>query len=303
MREGQARGVEELPLEPEIPRDPVGRVAGDGEVDRREVDPDLVGSARLEPDAEKRVLREELLELEVRHGLARRGGVERVAEPIVPVPADRRLDRPAPRPRPPRDEREVLPRQLPSPHEALQPVVRLLRARDDEQAGRVPVEPVDDAATLLLPALGSRSGQSLCERAAGVTGRGMDDDACRLVHDEEVLVRVDDREFRRRRDPLRRHRSRRLELDLLSAREPLTLAARLSVDEHGAGLEQPLGRGARAHLRQGGEETVEPLARGLRRDDEALQRFFGSRSARTSAASRIPTPITMKLSARLNAGQ
>jgi hypothetical protein len=50
---------------------------------------------------------------------------------------------------------------------------------------------------------------------------------------------------------------------------------------------------------------VEPLSGGLVRDDEPLQRLGarGSRSASTSAASRIPTPITMKLSARLNAGQ
>jgi len=85
----------------------------------------------------------------------------------------------------------------------------------------------------------------------------------------------------------------------------VTLPARLPVDQDSADLEQPLGRGSRAHLRQPGEVSVETLSGRLRRDDEPFQRFEGrgSRSARRSATSRIPTPITMKLSARLNAGQ
>ena len=99
--------------------------------------------------------------------------------------------------------------------------------------------------------------------------------------------------------------SRRLDLELLPAREPVALAAELAVHANGAAREEPFRRGARAHLRQPGEIAVEPLSRGLSRNDEPLQRFGvrGSRSERTSAASRIPTPITMKLSARLNAGQ
>ena len=72
MLEGEPRRVEELPLEAELACDPVHRIAGDGEVDRREMDADLVRPAGLEPDAQERVALEELLELEVRHRRARR---------------------------------------------------------------------------------------------------------------------------------------------------------------------------------------------------------------------------------------
>ena len=297
--------MEELPLEAEVARDAVQRITGDGEVDCREMDADLVRSARFQADTQKRALRQELLELEVRHGSARRGGVERMPEAIVPVAADRRIDRSAPRPWLPDYEPEVFARQRAAPDEPLQPLVRLVRACDDEQAGRVAVEAVDDARSTLLPTLGAGSGESVSKRAARVAGRGMDDDARGFVHDEKVLVRVHDRELGRRDVGSRCGGLVRLDGDLLPAHEPVALAARPAVHEDRACLEQPLGRGPRADLGQAGEVAIETLPGGLGRDDEPVQRFAdcGSRSARRSAASRIPTPITMKLSARLNAGQ
>jgi hypothetical protein len=138
----------------------------------------------------------------------------------------------------------------------------------------------------------------------------MDDDPRGLVHDEEVLVGVGDRELGRRRSRLGGDLCGRVDLDLLPTREPVALAQRSPVDEHGARSEQPLGRGPGGDFRQRGEVAVEPLARSLRRDDVPLQRLDagplsrrGARSANASAATRIATPITMKLSARLNAGQ
>ena len=100
-------------------------------------------------------------------------------------------------------------------------------------------------------------------------------------------------------------RLRRLDLYRLPARELVALPASLSVHENRPGREEPFRRGAGTHRRQPREMAVEPLARGLARDDEPVQGLDarGSRSVRRSAASRIPTPITMKLSARLNAGQ
>src|SRR5204863_9691103 len=86
------------------PGDSVDRVAGHGKVDRREMDADLMRPAGLEPDAQERVALEELLELEVRHGRARLIRVERVPETVVPVAADRRVDRPASRARPAHEE-------------------------------------------------------------------------------------------------------------------------------------------------------------------------------------------------------
>ena len=93
------------------------------------------------------------------------------------------------------------------------------------------------------------SRSSLCERAAGVSRRGVNDHACRLVDDEEVLVRVRDRELGQCDGRLRRGRHRRLDLDLLPARELVALPASLPVHQHSAGVEQALRRGPRAHLR------------------------------------------------------
>src|SRR4051812_12169455 len=113
MGEREPRGVEELSLQAEVSPDAVRRVAGDRQVDRGEVDADLMRAAGLEPDAQERMSRQELLELEMRHRRARRVGLERVAKPVVPVPPDRRVDRAPPRLRLSDDEREVLARQPP----------------------------------------------------------------------------------------------------------------------------------------------------------------------------------------------
>ena len=76
MGERKPCGVEELPLQTEVSPDAVRGVAGDREVDRGEMDPDLMGAAGLEPDAQQRMARQELHELEVRHRRAWRVGVE-----------------------------------------------------------------------------------------------------------------------------------------------------------------------------------------------------------------------------------
>ena len=70
--------MKELALEPELARAPVDRIAGDGEVDRREMHTDLVGPPRLEPHVKERMAREQLDDLEVRDRVARRVRVEGV---------------------------------------------------------------------------------------------------------------------------------------------------------------------------------------------------------------------------------
>src|SRR5437016_6225252 len=98
----------------------------------------------LEPDPEQRVPAEQLLHLEMRHGLARRVGVERMSQRVVAIAADGRVDGPAPGARTAGDEREILAGHRSRLHHLLQAAVRLGGAGDDEQAGRVAVEPVDD---------------------------------------------------------------------------------------------------------------------------------------------------------------
>ena len=184
--------------------------------------------------------------------------------------------------------------------ELLQLLVRLVRARDDHQPGRVAVEAVDDSRPLLLPARGAGERERMRERAAGVAGRRMDDDSGRLVDDEQMLVRVRDRQFRRRDIRNRRGRGPRRELDPLPTRELVALAERCPVHDDTA----PASSNRSAAPR---EPTSGSVASQRSRRIPAASGGTSSdahpRSARTSAARMIPTPITMKLSARLNAGQ
>jgi hypothetical protein len=247
------------------------------------VDTDLVHAAGFEADAQERVAREELDELEVRDRLTRAVAVEGLARRVPAVAADRRLDPARARPRLAPDEREVLAFQVAATDELLQPAVCLLRARDDEQARGVAVEPVDDAGPVLLPALGAVLDQTVNERALSASGPGMDDDACGLVDDEQVLVLVRDAEIDARGpDPL--SPLGRLELDLLAFLEAIALWPRRAVDGDAAGLEQALGVRAGSELLEAAEEPVEPRARGVSADANADDR----RSARRRRGARRP---------------
>ena len=137
--------VQELALEPEVVGDAVDGVAADGKPDRLEMDADLVRPARLEPHVEQRVVAHRLRTSNHVTDVARRRRVERVPRAIAAVAADRRLDPPRRRLRRAPHERRVGALELARADQLLQQLVRLLRAGDDEQAGRVAVEPVDDA--------------------------------------------------------------------------------------------------------------------------------------------------------------
>src|SRR3954453_7865942 len=136
MRETQPRGVQELALEAELVRASIDRIAGHREIDRGEMDSDLVRTAGLELHMEQRMPREELDELEVRHGVARLVRIERVAHRLTAVAADGRLDATAARAGAADDERQVVTLELTLPHELLQPFVRLFGAGDDHEPGR-----------------------------------------------------------------------------------------------------------------------------------------------------------------------
>ena len=135
--------------------------------------------------------------------------------------------------------------------------------------------------------------------------RRMDDEPGRLVDDEQVVVLVGDPYLGRRRS-VGLPEGAALDADLLPARQPVALGTRLAVDEHRPGGQQPFGGGPGADAGQRRDEAVEPLARGRsqeRRAGSSPRGRRGARSAATSAPRRMATPITMKLSARLNAGQ
>ena len=178
--------MEELAIELELAGPAVDGISGDRQVDRGEVDADLVGPARLEPDVEQRVARQELTHIEVGDRIARRVGVERMPQGVAPVAADRRFDPAAARPWSPDDERDVMTIELMAAHELLQPAVRLLRARDDHQPRRVAVEPVHDAGPVGISAGDVVLEQPVDERPGCMPGCRVNDEPGRLVDDDEI---------------------------------------------------------------------------------------------------------------------
>ena len=248
--------MEELAAQSRVRR-AVHRVADDRQADRAEVDADLVRPARLEVDPEQRMLAEQLQQLEVRHRVARAVRVQGLAGRVAAVAPERRLDAAFPRAWAAADERRVGPLEAVGLDELLQALVRLVRPRDDEQAGGVAVEPMHDSRPLLVAARCSAGENAVDEGPAPVAGRRVDDDAGGLVHDEQVLVLVRDPEV----DLFRRQLGLRLgplELDGLPALEPAALRRLFPVDHDAASVQEPLGCCARADLRQVGEEAVEP---------------------------------------------
>src|SRR5687767_10070829 len=96
MRQREPRAVQELPLEPEETAAAVFGVATDGVARCREVGPDLMGAAGLQPRPDKREAVEEALDLEMRAsgpGLRR---PRRHAGAPAGVAPDRRIDRSSP---------------------------------------------------------------------------------------------------------------------------------------------------------------------------------------------------------------
>jgi len=91
----------------------------------------------------------------------------------------------------------------------------------------------------------------------------MDDDACRLVDDEQMFVLVSDSEL-----PLLRFEAAvdllaNLNLHDLTALKPVALRLKLAVHTDRFGRQQALGFRAGADLRQRGNEAVKPRSAGL----------------------------------------
>jgi hypothetical protein len=225
-----------------------------------------VRAARLQANAQERVLREQLLDLEVGDRLPRRGRVERMARRVGAIAADRRLDPARPGPRPAAHERQVDPFELSPAHERLQAPVRLRRAGDDEEARRVAVESVDDARPVGVAALEATGEQPVDERPAPAPRCRVDDDTRRLVDDEQVVVLVRDPKLELLGLERRLLERGQLDLDLLSPAQPVRLRPRAAVDEDGAGVEQALGRRPRGDLLPACEEAVDARRPGVARN-------------------------------------
>ncbi len=309
MREAEPGRVEELALEPELAGAAVDPVAGHRKPDLREVDADLVRPPGLEPHAQQRVARQLLGDLEVGHGVARRRGVERVLRPVAPVAADRSLDPAGARARAAHDERQVLPLELVRAHQLLEAPVRLGRAGDDEQPRGVPVEPVDDPGPVRLLAARGLVRQQAVDERAGRDGRAPGGRRARPACRRRAGARPRRRSAARAPPARARCAARRAPRRSAPPRPP-------AGGSSGARARRPGRRRSRAHARRrhGSRARAAPRGNGRaacprRRQERAagasapLARPRAAvRSASTSVPRTIATPITMKLSARLNAG-
>ena len=229
--------MEELSGQPGVGRS-VDAVADYGQVDGGEVDADLVCSARFEPDAKERVTAEQFFDVEVSDRLASCLGIKRLPSGVLAISSDRSLDPPSPRLWPASHERAIDTLERPRPHHVLEALVCLLGAGDDEQAGSVPVEPVDDPrAVRFFPAGRAEVEQPLDQRPVRMSRRRMDNHPSRLVHDEQVRVFVRDAQI----DLFGLQRGRfgggEIDLERLAAGQPPAFDRRRPVHTHGAGAD------------------------------------------------------------------
>jgi hypothetical protein len=146
----------------------------------------------------------------------------------------------------------------------------------------------DPRPVTLLPSRGPQLEQPVDERAVTVAGRGMHDDAGRLVHHEQVLVLVGDPQLDVLWNELGRLRLGKLDLDRLSALQPPAFDGRLAAEPNGSRGDQALGGTARPDLGQFGEETVEPRPGGGFRDFGAKRRSPAAVAAAGAEARAAP---------------
>src|SRR5881397_819794 len=100
----------------------------------------------------------------------------------------------------------------------------LVRARDDEKARGIAVEPMDDAGPLRLLAARDRVAEEAMDKRAARVSRGrVDDDPGRLVDDEQVLVFISDAEVEVLGLELRLAPLGEGELETLSLGQPVAL--------------------------------------------------------------------------------
>ena len=202
---------------------------------------------------------------------------------VTRVAADRRVDLAAVGRRDPGDEREVAPLDLARLHRGDEPLVRLVGLRHDEQAGHVPVEPVDDPGPALAGARGERAPvrrERVDERARRARpGAAWTTTPAGLDTTSRCVVLVDDLDARRRlgaasaraRRPRRRRPPR-----------PCTPCARRDrVDRHQPVVDQRAGPRARDRRRPG-DEDVEPRRRRRPQRPSARRLIVGLRGAPAS---------------------
>src|SRR5262249_14255582 len=113
--------------------------------------------------------------------------------PLMWMTADRPIDRAAGGARLAEHDRKIGLLHPPIVERACERRVRARGARDDENARRLLVEPVNDARTIVILLRGDEPSmeERVDDRAAPRPGSRMDDDAGRLVDRDELLVLIE----------------------------------------------------------------------------------------------------------------
>ena len=234
-------------------------------------------------------------------------GDHRHSLPVLDVTADGRLDAGRRIGHLTHHDRPVATAHHPLLQLAGERAMRLVIARDNDQAGGVAVEPVDDTRPL-RPAdrRPSRTAgeQSVNQRAGGMAGSGMHDEARRLIDDDQVVILVKHTEVHRfGLEPARLCR-RHHPAEPITLAQPDARSGRSIVDPNMAVRDQPLDAVSAVSNQQAGQVLVE--SRGIDRDGVVLSlgQARRGRPPRHKVPSRsTATPTVIAESATLKIGQ
>ena len=187
------------------------------------------------------------------------------------MPSDRPVDRPARARDAAVNDRHVPLLDRPLAELTREPLERRPRARHEEDARRVAIEPVHDPGTLRRARCRQRT-QAMRERVhdrpAPRAGGRMHDHPRGLVDREHIRVLVEDHEGQRLGLDRERLGLTRVDLDALARTHRVRRLADGAVHSHAARVDQLLGLRPRADAACRCDHPVEPPARGVRRHDE-----------------------------------
>ena len=143
--------------------------------------------------------------------------------------------------------------------------MRAIVLRHHHEAGRILVEPVNDARPALAAdageAVAAMGDQGIDQRTGPVAGGRMNDETRGLFDDDDVVVLVNHGERDRLRAWPCRTRRRHVNLDGSSGIDPMTgIADRMPVDLDRAGLDQGFQPRARQVGEVAGQQPIEPFA-------------------------------------------
>src|SRR5215204_1770191 len=188
----QSRAVQELTLQAVAAGVPVARIPCDRVSDRRKMGADLMGAAGLQTCLHQGVAGQRLDDREVRARLAWGPAPHRAPLRSAVVTTQWGIDRAHSGAQAALDQCEVGAPHLVSLDLCRQTPVGLVAAGDQHQPRGVLVQPVDDPGPLWIVASAQELAENIDERVPTVPRSAVYDQARRLVHDGQPLVRVDD---------------------------------------------------------------------------------------------------------------